>query len=132
MYFRKNGLALAVAFGVLTTGAQAFEIDFSWAGLKLCTSGNPNRVSNPEFTLKDVPAGTKFIRFQLVDLDVPGYNHGGGVVAYSGQAKVAPGTFKYKSPCPPNGPHTYEWRATAQSKKNGGKIATTTKARKYP
>jgi len=125
-------------FTILTTlaltapAAQAFEIGFSWKGLKLCTTGNPNRVPNPQFTLKDVPAGTKYIRFKLVDRDVPGYNHGGGLVAYSGQSTIEPGAFKYKSPCPPNGSHTYEWRATAQSRKNGGRIDMATSERKYP
>lgn len=123
--------AAILALGV-GNGAAAFEIDFNWDGLKLCTSGKPNRVANPQFTLKDVPAGTKYIRFKMVDLDVPSYNHGGGVVAYSGQRIIEPGAFKYKSPCPPNGTHTYEWRATAQSKKNGGRIATTRSAKPYP
>lgn len=124
--------AVAGVAAIIATSAEAFEIQFDWSGLKLCTSGNPNRVANPAFTLTDVPAGTKYIRFKLVDKDVPSYNHGGGVVAYTGQTIIQPGAFKYKSPCPPNGQHTYEWQATAQTKKNGGRIATTTKARKYP
>lgn len=125
-------LALSLALGVASTSAQAFEINFTWDGLKLCTSGNPNRVSNPAFSLKNVPEGTKFIRFKLVDKDVPGYNHGGGVVKYTGQKSIKPGAFKYKSPCPPNGRHTYQWKATAQKKKNGGKLATAARQRKYP
>ena len=72
---------------------------------------------NPAFKLKDVPEGTQFIRFKMVDLDVPNYDHGGGVVKYTGQSEIAAGAFKYKSPCPPNGAHTYEWRATAQNAK---------------
>jgi len=125
-------LAISTSLFLTAPTAQAFEIGFSWKGLKLCTSGSPNRVHNPKFMLKDVPAGTKYIRFKLVDRDVPGYNHGGGIVAYNGQKTIAPGAFKYKSPCPPNGRHTYEWRATAQKRKNGGRIATAKSARKYP
>ena len=126
-------LALAVLATLITApAAQAFDISFNWKGLKCCTTGNPNVVANPAFTLKDVPAGTKFIRFKLTDLDVRSYNHGGGVVAYKGQKTIAPGAFKYKSPCPPNGVHTYQWTATAQKKKSGGKIATAAAARKYP
>ncbi|OAN78367.1 hypothetical protein A8B82_10865 [Sulfitobacter sp. EhC04] len=68
----------------------------------------------------------------MTDRDVPNYNHGGGVVAYNGQKVIAPGAFKYKSPCPPSGRHTYEWTATAQTKKNGGALATARAARKYP
>lgn len=125
-------IAIAATLVLSAPMASAFEINFDWKGLKLCTNGNPNRVANPHFTLKDVPAGTKYIRFKLVDRDKRSFNHGGGVVAYQGQSSIAPGAFKYKSPCPPNGRHTYEWTATAQSSKNGGKIATAKAMRKYP
>lgn len=116
----------------LSTPAAAFEFSFTWDGLKLCTTGKPNTVPNPAFVLKDVPEGTKFIRFKLKDRDVPNYKHGGGVVAYNGQSTIKPGAFKYKSPCPPSGSHTYEWTATAQTKKNGGKLATAKARRDYP
>ena len=132
MRFTLLTMAITTTLVLTTPAAHAFEIGFDWKGLKLCTSGNPNKVVNPHFVLKDVPAGTKFIRFKLVDRDVPGYNHGGGVVAYTGQKSIAPGAFKYKSPCPPNGRHTYEWRATAQTRKNGGRIEVAKAARKYP
>jgi len=126
-------IAIAATMTLTTASAtQAFEIGFDWKGLKLCTSGNPNKVFNPVFVLKDVPAGTNYIRFKLVDRDVPGYNHGGGVVKYNGQTVIERGAFKYKSPCPPNGRHTYEWRATAQKRKNGGKLGLAKAARKYP
>ena len=125
-------LAISSALVLSAPMAQAFEIGFNWDGLKLCKTGNPNRVANPNFTLKDVPAGTKYIRFKMVDRNVPSFAHGGGVVAYKGQSAIAPGAFKYKSPCPPDGRHTYVWTATAQSRKNGGKIATAKAARKYP
>lgn len=127
-----TAIAITTTLALTAPMAQAFEIGFDWTGLKLCTTGNPNKVANPQFTLKDVPAGTKYIRFKLVDRDAPGYNHGGGVVAYTGQSVIAPGAFKYKSPCPPSGSHTYVWTATAQSRKNGGKLEVAKAARKYP
>lgn len=127
----KFAYIVAVALG-LATPAASFEIAFSWDGLKSCTSGNPNTVSNPTFVLKDVPEGTNYIRFKLVDKNVPGFDHGGGIVAYSGEAKIEPGAFKYKSPCPPNGTHKYEWTATAQSKKSGGKLSVAKAVRAYP
>lgn len=124
---------LALTLSILGVApAMAFEISFDWSGLKLCTSGNPNTVNNPKFTLKDVPAGTKYIRFKLVDRDVPDYDHGGGVVSWDGKTTIQPGAFRYKSPCPPSGKHTYEWTATAQSKKSGGKLAVAKSRRKYP
>ncbi len=111
---------------------MAFDISFDWSGPKSCTSGRPNIVSNPGFKLGDVPTGTNYLRLKLTDRHVPGFDHGGGVVAYSGQKVIQRGAFKYKSPCPPNGRHTYEWTATAQTKKTGGKLATARAARKYP
>lgn len=127
-------LKFATLFTVLAVGspAAAFEIQFTWDGLKPCTSGTPNTVTNPRFVLEDVPEGTRFIRFKLVDTEVRDFDHGGGVVAYNGQDAVEPGAFNYKSPCPPNGPHKYEWTATAQSKKSGGKLGTAKAARNYP
>lgn len=126
--------AAFVAAVAITLGAPAhsFEIAFTWDGLKSCTSGNPNTVGSPQFTLKDVPEGTKFIRFKLVDTNVREFDHGGGTIAYNGEGTVASGAFKYKSPCPPNGAHKYEWTATAQSKKSGGKLGTAKASRKYP
>ncbi len=112
--------------------AAAFTISFDWSGLKRCTSGSPNTVPNPPFVLADVPEGTKFIRFKMVDQNKRSVNHGGGVVAYSGQTTIAPGAFKYKSPCPPNGPHLYEWTATAQTEKGGGTLDTAKARLPYP
>ena len=116
----------------VTSTAHAFEISFNWDGLKVCNNGNARPVDSPEFLLKDVPAGTNFIRFRMVDKNVPEYNHGGGIVEYSGGDVVAAGQFKYNSPCPPGGTHTYEWTATAQSKKNGGKLGVAKAKRTYP
>ena len=123
--------AAATAF-VLAAPASAFEIAFTRDGLKTCTTGNPNTVVNPRFVLKNVPEGTKFIRFKLVDTNVREFDHGGGIVAYDGEGVIEPGAFKYKSPCPPNGAHKYEWTATAQSKKSGGKLGTAKASRNYP
>ncbi len=124
--------ALGLAALVLTTGAAAAEmtLSFQWGNIPLCTSGRPNTVANPEFILKGVPAGTTRVVFKLKDLDAPGYNHGGGTVKMSTSGKLPSGVFKYKSPCPPSGRHTYEWTATAKA---GGKPLATAKARrKYP
>ncbi|WP_435001406.1 hypothetical protein [Sulfitobacter sp. MF3-043] len=63
---------------------------------------------------------------------MPNYNHGGGVVAYNDLKAIPSGALKNKSPCPPNGSHVCEWTATAQTKKNGGKIGIAKAQRKYP
>lgn len=126
-------LAAGVAALLLAAGsASAFEISFDWKGLKRCTSGYPNVVANPRFVLRHVPKGTKYIRFRLKDLDVPQYNHGGGIVRYTGQKVIKPGAFTYKSPCPPDGVHTYEWTAIALKSRHGGRLAVARARRKYP
>ena len=69
------------------------------------------------FKLSNVPEGTKILQFRMKDKNAPGYNHGGGKVEYSGQNTIEPGAFKYKSPCPPGGVHTYIWTVTAKNAK---------------
>lgn len=128
-------LAFGLAALALTATSAAADMSLSfknWGGIPLCTSGNPNRVGNPEFTLKGVPQGTNKLIFKLTDLDVRSYNHGGGQVKIKsgGNMKIPAGTFKYKSPCPPNGKHTYQWTVTA--KKGGKTLAKAGAAKKYP
>ena len=112
--------------------AEEFSVSFEWGDIKKCSTGNPNRVSNPIFTLGNVPEGTKFLKFKMKDKNVPGFNHGGGKIEYFGENVIVPGAFKYKSPCPPDGSHTYEWTVTAQSKKSGGKLAVAKARKQYP
>ena len=129
---KKFFLTLAIYLLATLSAHAEFSFSFEWGDIKKCTSGNPNRVSNPIFTLKDVPEGTKELRFKMKDKDVPGYNHGGGKIKnYTGETTIQPGAFKYKSPCPPGGSHTYEWTITAigDKKKKLGKAKAT---REYP
>lgn len=121
-------LCLLLTFPV---SAHAFSFSFEWGNIKLCTSGRPNRVKNPLFSLRSVPDGTARIEFNMKDLNVPSYRHGGGRVRYSGQSQIEPGAFRYKSPCPPDGSHTYQWTATAKDR-SGNVLATATAQRSYP
>ena len=132
----RKTISLLILLMVLSATANAgeFSFDFDWSNLKQCTSGNPNTVSNPTFTLNEVPPGTKWIYFKLVDLNVPSYRHGGGWIEFTGQSTVQPGAFKYKSPCPPRGRHKYEWTATAKPEKkySSSTIDEAKMARLYP
>ncbi len=114
--------------------AADFTINFDWADLKLCTSGQPNTVQNPKFVLSNVPEGTKYIIFRMTDLDVPSYDHGGGKIEYTGQEVIESGAFKYQSPCPPNGSHRYEWKAYAKNKKGmfAKTLGTAKTVKQYP
>ena len=131
-----NKFITCVTFSVFASAAVAdeFRIDFEWGDIELCVSGRPNTVTNPIFKLENVPDGTTWIHFKLVDLNVPGFNHGGGWVEYTGQTEVASGWFDYKSPCPPNGKHKYQWTATAKKKKSswGGTITKAKSSKMYP
>lgn len=111
-----------------------FQIDFSWNGLASCTTGKPKTVPNPAFAVKGLPPGTQVVEFKLTDLDARSYRHGGGAVGISTDGTVPPGVFKYKSPCPPNGSHTYVWTATAkdQAGREGKVLGTAQASRQYP
>jgi len=114
----QGGAALAQSGG--------FAIDFSWSGTASCFDPQ-----SPPFSVRGVPAGTKRLRFTMIDLDAPNFLHGGGVVAYSGQDRVDRGAFTYLGPCPPGGPHTYRW--TVEALDGAGRaIATATAARRFP
>lgn len=117
-----NRFAIILLLSLFGSQARAFSFTFSWEGLRLCNTGYPNRVFNPPFRLKNVPKGTKWIEFRLTDKNVPGFNHGGGWVRFTGNKKIGRDQFKYQSPCPPGGVHRYEWSARAKTKKSGGKI----------
>ena len=133
---KKTQLAIVAAMGislafVATAPAQAFSLSFSWGNIKECTTGRPGTVPNPNFKLSGVPDGTARIRFKMVDRNVPSYNHGGGTVNYSGGNTIAPGAFRYKSPCPPSGSHTYEWTATALDSR-GKRLGVAKASKRYP
>lgn len=126
-------IALIIAATLGATTAQAdMSLSFKWGDIPLCTTGNPNTVANPEFVLKGVPEGTNRLVFKLTDLDVPNYNHGGGKVKVNagGTYSIPSGAFKYKSPCPPNEVHTYQWSVIA--KKGSKTLGKATANRKYP
>ncbi|MCE6957915.1 hypothetical protein LAZ40_02430 [Cereibacter sphaeroides] len=102
--------------------------------MKSCTNGQPRKVDSPAFTVTGRPEGTETIEVRLKDLEAPRYNHGRGSVAVTANGTVAPGAFRYASPCPPSGRHTYEWTATAKTgKADGNRKLGIAKARKtYP
>ena len=126
--------ALFVTAYLTPSFADDFKISFEWGNLKKCTSGFPNTVANPIFEIENVPEGTTWIYFKMVDKNAISYNHGGGWVEYTGQSTIEPGAFKYKSPCPPNGKHNYEWTASAKKKKSsfGGTIIQAKASKMYP
>ncbi len=107
--------ALALAGCVTTKDAPNLAnltVDFSWGDTPACGG-----TKAPAFTVGNIPAETKWLEFQMTDLDAPAFNHGGGTVAYAGSGNIPAGAFSYVGPCPPM-PHRYQWTVTALS---GGK-----------
>ena len=114
---KKFILFLLISLLINTSYAGNITLSFDWGNIKRCTSGNPNTVSNPIFTLSSIPENAKWARFKLTDLKVPSYPHGGGWVELEGNTSINAagntvidrGKFMYKSPCPPDGRHRYRW-----------------------
>jgi phosphatidylethanolamine-binding protein (PEBP) family uncharacterized protein len=115
------GLAMAAA----PSRAEAFTARFSWAGIAAC-----EKIS-PAFELAGVPTGTKRLRFEMHDLDVPTFHHGGSTIAYRGDA-VKQGAIRYIGPCPPRGErHRYRW--TVEALNAAGKVlGTATASASFP
>jgi len=117
-------LTLAAGMTLLPGSAQAMGVSFSWSKSDACAS------RSPAFRLSGVPRGVKRLRFQMRDLNMPSYYHGGGTVAYKG-ARVARGAFSYKGPCPPRGQsHKYRWTVRALDAK-GKTVGTASAARAF-
>ena len=121
--------------------AEEIKLSFDWGNIPICTSGNPNTVTNPTFTLSAIPKGAKWAYFKIKDRNVPNFNHGGGWVELKGSKTINPGKFTYQSPCPPTaGGHTYRWTAYFTAKKTSlnfsGKpkdiMSDTFASKKYP
>jgi len=118
------GLALIGALA-WPAPARAMSLSFSWGPTKSCFDRN-----SPPIRLKDVPKGTKKIRFRMKDLDAPDYPHGGGVVTYTGRNTFPYGSFRYKGPCPPS---RHRYRITAEALDANGKVlATASAVRPFP
>ena len=121
-------------FGAAPAAAAEFAFEFDWGGIPLCGGGVPDIVPNPRFTLQNVPEGTRYIHFDMVDLDDANMVHGGGIVAYRDQEVIGPGAFTYRGPCPTQGFHMYRWTAKALASDNvlATPLATATAELEYP
>jgi len=104
-------LSVILLAGCVTTkdapNLSTLSVDFSWGDTPACGG-----TKSPAFSVGNVPAGAKWLKFWMTDLDAPAFTHGGGTVAYAGNGHVAPGAFSYTGPCPPTR-HSYQWEVTA-------------------
>lgn len=124
-----NIIPLAV-FAIVAAGAvpaSAMSLSFDWGPTKDCFDRK-----SPPMTLSGVPAGTKKLKFKMVDLNTVAFNHGGGTVNWSGgsSGNLPYGAFRYTGPCPPS-PHTYQFTVDALDA-SGKKLATAKAKRRFP
>jgi len=75
-----------LSWDMMASAAGAMSLAFSWAGVASCSP------SPPAFTLSGVPRGTTRLAFNMVDLDLPSYPHGGGMIPFQGN-QVPAGSF---------------------------------------
>ena len=106
----------AVLSGCATTekippGTPSISVEYRWDKSQTCFQ------ASPEINLSKVPVGTKTLKFHLRDLNHSSYNHGGGMLAYTGSSLIQKGAIKdMEGPCPKiGGDHQYELSVIALS-----------------
>lgn len=116
---------LAFCFSTSTAQSEELKFDFTWVGWKdKCSS------KSPEFKIISAPEGTIRIRFNMIDLNMTSFSHGGGKAKYTGK-DIPRGAFKYMGPCPPGGAHKYEWTAKAYDA-NGNELGKAVVMKEFP
>lgn len=101
-------ILMACATAKISPNAANLQIDYTWTKSSKCTS------VSPQITLAKVPKSTKDLKVTLTDRDMLSYNHGGGVVKYTGSNVIPAGALNnYTGPCPPSGTHRYTIKVQA-------------------
>ena len=60
---KRIALFTALTLTAATTAQADMQLSFKgWGNIPSCTTGSPNTVGNPAFTLKGIPAGTTKFR----------------------------------------------------------------------
>jgi phosphatidylethanolamine-binding protein (PEBP) family uncharacterized protein len=112
----------AAFFAIGTADASAFAMGFRW-----CSTG-----SSPVISLSGVPKGTASLQFHMDDLDFAAADHGGGLIAYTGQKTIPCGALQtYRPPAPPSGAHRYRINVVALGSGNTN-LGTASFTRKFP
>ena len=111
---------------VSAASATDMKVSFEWGRTKKCFDAK-----SPPIKLSVVPEGTAQLDIRMTDQNAPDFRHGGGKVAYSGQASLPYGAFSYKGPCPPSGKHKYRFAVKALDGK-GKTLAKATADRMFP
>jgi hypothetical protein len=107
--------------------AEKMDVSFSWEGIKACSH------DSPELHVTNIPENTIELRVHLKNLNVPKWNHGGGIVDHDGSGLIPAGFLDigYNGPCPESGRNKYEFSVMAVDTQ--GKIVGFGKAmRRFP
>ncbi len=107
--------------------AVVLTVEFEWTEKSECS-----RIS-PPITVRNIPKETRHLQVLMADLDMPTYDHGGGVVAYDGVGAIPEGALdSYGGPCPgPGVEHTYEMTVHALDEEKTLVIGLGKAVRKY-
>jgi phosphatidylethanolamine-binding protein (PEBP) family uncharacterized protein len=106
--------------------AAKMELSFNWPNNAPCFGPSPT------FNLANVPKETKFLQFNMRDLNAT-YRHGGGTVEYTGGNSIPEAALKdYAGPCPPGVTHTYEITVKALNANKDLIIGEGVSRRKFP
>ena len=115
-----------------TAFAQSgLSIEWQWKAVHQCSN------TSPALSVSGIPEGAKSIAVTMVDLDAPGYDHGGGSVPHAGgaTASIAAGALKnYRGPCPPNFSsfgHDYEFTVRALAADGRTVLATASRKKTF-
>jgi phosphatidylethanolamine-binding protein (PEBP) family uncharacterized protein len=128
----RYSVALVIVAGLTiptVSCAGTLGVNFSWAETVACST------TPPAFTVTNIPQGTKYLAFKLVDHDAPNFVHGGGQIPYSGSGRIPAGSFggSYTGPCPPQGVvHTYEWIVHAMDESGSKVLAEGSATGRFP
>ncbi|MBK6638278.1 MAG: hypothetical protein IPH08_14825 [Rhodocyclaceae bacterium] len=130
-------VVLTAALLSQTSWAQSLSVDWVWLRAHQCSK------ASPEIKVSGIPAGAVELKVDMLDNDMPSFNHGGGVVAHDGsavEATIAQGALqRYVGPCPPNFSsfgHDYQITVTAlgadKAALGSGKATKTFSAKAVP
>ncbi len=107
--FLSWGIALAgLTLSVLAGAGDPLGVTLTFAARNKCQG------TSPEIRLTRVPPGTAAFKVQLIDEDVPTFQHWTQTLPATGPVIPAgAGKGIYYGPCPPRGKHTYRVTVTA-------------------
>lgn len=107
--------------------ASKLDVSVEWTDKSGCS------LTSPPIRIKNAPKETKFIDVYMVDLNMPSFRHGGGMVAYDGSGLIAEGALSsFKGPCPPGTTHTYEFTVDALNADKSLIVGQGKVSKKYP